>query len=53
MIIKELVQIYNLDEDSKFHLACLVYNSMSTPSKEARFKIKNNLIESFKDAHND
>lgn len=43
----------NRDDDSKYFLREIIANQMLTPSNDVRFKITNNLINSFKQAHND
>ena len=42
-----------LDDETKFWLRKLVISESMSPSKDIRFKITNNLINSFKKAHND
>lgn len=49
----KLFSTRNLDDDSKYFLRKLVANQMLTPSNDVRLKITNELINSFKKAHND
>jgi hypothetical protein len=43
----------NWDDDSKYFLRQLIATQMLTPSNDVRFEITHNLINSFKQAHND